>query len=207
MTRRESRFEIDFLTEYTDEALLAELRRVAVLLPSGEPLTKTVYGQYSPKVAHTTMRRRFSGWREALERAGLGHLYHGQPVSQKMRCQPARGSSDSDLTAELQRVHALVGKDWLTSNDFNAHSVTSTEAIRRRFGTYRRGLVAAGIPNHTGRLRQFTDQQCFENIAEVWTHYGRPPAYREMFTPPINNSRQDLRDALGNVAQNARSIC
>jgi hypothetical protein len=178
------RFEIDFLTEYTDEALLAELRRIAALLAPGEPLTTTTYERLSPKVAHTTTRRRFGGWKEALERAGLAHLYHGQPVSQKMKTQPARGSSDADLLAELKRVHAFVGKEWLTSTDFNSHSVTSTDSIRRHFGSFRKALGAAGIPNAPVKARQFTKQQCFENIAEVWTHYGRPPAYREMFQPP-----------------------
>jgi hypothetical protein len=178
------RFEIDFLTEYTDEALLGELRRIAALLPAGEPLTKTAYQRHSPNVAHTTLRRRFGGWKEALERAGLGYLYHGQPISQKMRSQPAKDLSNADLLAELKRVHALVGKEWLTSDDFNARSVTSEEAIRRRFGTFRRGLDAAGIPNHPFKVRQFTDQQCFENIAEVWTHYGRSPTYRETFEAP-----------------------
>jgi hypothetical protein len=75
--------------------------------------------------------------------------------------------SNADLLAELKRVHALVGKEWLTSDDFNAHSVTSEEAIRRRFGTFRKGLDAAGIPNHPFKARLFTDQQCFENIAEA----------------------------------------
>src|ERR1019366_7217541 len=79
------RFEIDFLSEYTDEALLGEIRRVAALLPVGEPLTTTAYERHSPKVSHSTIHKRFGGWKEALERAGLGHLYHGQPVSQKMR--------------------------------------------------------------------------------------------------------------------------
>ena len=179
-----AQFEIDFLSEYTDEALLGELRRIAALLPMGEPPTKTVYVRHSPKVSHSTIHKRFGGWKEALERAGLGHLYCGQPVSQKMRSQPAKDLSNADLLTELKRVHALVGKEWLTSDDFNAHSVTSEEAIRRRFGTFRRGLDAAGIPNHPFKARQLTDQQCFENIAEVWTHYGRPPQYRETFVEP-----------------------
>src|ERR1039458_8083050 len=114
------RFEIDFLTEYTDEALLGELRRIAALLPAGEPLTKTAYQRHSPNVAHTTLRRRFGGWKEALERAGLGYLYHGQPISQKMRSQPAKDLSNADLLAELKRVHALVGKEWLTSDQSRA---------------------------------------------------------------------------------------
>jgi len=179
-----ARFEIDFLSEYTDDATIDELRRISALLPSGEPLTKTAYRRYSPKVATNTICRRFGGWREALERAALGHLYHGQPVSKKMRLQPAKDLSNADLLAELTRVHALVGKEWLTSDDFNAQSVTSEEAVRRRFGTFRKGLDAAGIPSHPFKVRQFTDRQCFENIAEVWTHYGRPPEYREMFVEP-----------------------
>lgn len=178
------RFEIGFLTDYTDEALLGELCRISAMLSEGEPLTKTAYKQHSPKVATNTICRRFGGWKEALDRAGVGHFYHGQPVSQKMRSQPARELSNSDLIAELRRVHAFVGKEWLTSTDFNIHSVTSAEAVRRRFETFRKGLDAAGIPNHPFQARQFSDQQCFENIAEVWTHYGRPPAYREMFEPP-----------------------
>jgi len=101
-----------------------------------------------------------------------------------MRLQPAKDLSNADLLAELTRVHALVGKEWLTSDDFNAQSVTSEEAVRRRFGTFRKGLDAAGIPSHPFKVRQFTDRQCFENIAEVWTHYGRPPEYREMFVEP-----------------------
>ncbi len=178
------RFEISFLDDYTDESLLDEIRRVAALIPAGEPLTKTLYQRHSPKVAHTTVRRRFGGWKEALEQAGIGHLYHGQPVSDKMRSQPAREFSNRDIIAELKRVHAVVGKEWLTSDDFNAHSVTSEESVRSRFDTFRKGLEAAGIPHHPFKEKQFTDQECFENIVELWTHYGRPPAYREMFQAP-----------------------
>jgi hypothetical protein len=178
------RFEIAFLTEYTDEALLNELRRIAALLPDGEPLTKPAYKRYSPKVAENTISRRFGGWRDALEKAGLGHLYHGQPVSQKMRLQPARDWSDAELLAELRRVHALVGKQWLTSTNFNANSMTSTESLRRRFGSFHEALEAAGVPNAPHKARQFSEQECFENIADVWTHYGRPPEYREMFELP-----------------------
>lgn len=178
------RFEIDFLTEYTVEALLGELRRVSAMLSEGESLTKAAFNRHSPRVATNTICRRFGGWKEALERAGLRHLYHGQPVSQKMRSQIARGQSNSDLIAELKRVHAVVGKEWLTSEDFNRCSVTSEDAVRSRFGTFRKGLDAAGIPSHPFKARQFTDQHCFENLAEIWTHLGRPPEYREMFQPP-----------------------
>lgn len=179
-----SRYEIDFLPEYTDEALLDELRRIAASLPAGEPLTKTAYKRYAPKVAENTVSRRFGGWKGALEKAGLSHLYGGQPVSQKMREQSARDLSKEELIAELRRVHALVGRPYLTTEDFNQHSVTSTVAIRSRFGSFHGALEAAGIPESPHRPRRFTDAQCFENLASVWAHFARAPHYREMFDPP-----------------------
>jgi hypothetical protein len=114
----------------------------------------------------------------------LGHLYVGQTVSQKMKQQPARDLSNDDLIAELKRVHALVGKPYLTTDDFNRHSITSEDAIRIRFGGFHKGLKAAGVPKRPYKLRRFTDTQCFENLATVWTHFGRAPQYREMFEPP-----------------------
>jgi hypothetical protein len=103
-----ARFEIDFLTEYTDEALLDEIRRVSVVL-GGRPLTQVAFNVTSGKVHPQTVIRRFGGWKKALAKAGLDDRFV---------------------------------------------------------------------------VRNYTDQECFENLAEVWTHYGRPPAYREMFQPP-----------------------
>lgn len=102
------RFEIDFLTEYTDEALLDELRRVSVVL--GErPLTQAAFTKTSRKVHVQTLIRRFGTWKETLAKAGLEDRF---------------------------------------------------------------------------RTRIHTEQASLENIAEAWTHYGRPPEYREMFQPP-----------------------
>jgi hypothetical protein len=179
-----SRYEIDFIPEYTDGALLNELRRIAALLPVGEPLTKAACRRYGLRVSVSTLCKRFGGWKEALEKAGLGHLYVGQPVSQKMKQQPAMKLSNDELIAELKRVHLLVGKPYLTTDDFNRHSITSEDAIRIRFGSFHKGLEAAGIPKTPYKLRRFTDAQCFENLAIVWTHFGRAPQYREMFEPP-----------------------
>jgi hypothetical protein len=101
-----------------------------------------------------------------------------------MKLQPARNLSNNDLLAELKRVHALVGKPYLNREDFNRHSITSEGAIRIRFGSFHKGLEAAGIPKAPYKMRRFTDTQCFENLASVWTHFGRTPQYREMFAPP-----------------------
>jgi hypothetical protein len=178
------RFEFDFLTEYTDEAILGELRRVASLLPVGEPLTKTAYERLSPKVAGKTIQRRFRGWKVALDQAGLGHLYGGQPVSHKMKEQCFKRLSNHDLIEELKRVHSLVGKTVLTVTDFNANSITSAKAIRNRFGSWTDGLKMAGIAQSELANKGWTDVQYFENLATVWTRFGRAPHGHEMAASP-----------------------
>jgi hypothetical protein len=32
--------------------------------------------------------------------------------------------------------------------------------------------------------KRYSDEECFENLLAVWTHYGRAPFNREMSTPP-----------------------
>lgn len=178
-----ARFEIKFLDDYTDDSLLDEIRRVAAQIP-GTWLSSDTFEQVSQRVSASTIRRRFGSWQNALTNAGLPHLYGGRKVSEKMREQPAKRLSKDDLLVDMRRVHALVGKDFLTVSDFNAHSVSSVEAVRRRFGSWANALKLAGIPQSEGANKNWSNEECFENLAVVWTHFGRPPAYREMFSSP-----------------------
>lgn len=44
-------------------------------------------------------------------------------------------------------------------------------------------MKAAGLlTNALGK--RYTDEDCFENLLAVWTHYGRAPLHREMSLPP-----------------------
>lgn len=69
-----AKYMLDFLPDYSDESLLAELRRVVELCTDG-PLSRKRFEELSPAVSSSTIGRRFGGWRSALERAGLGQLY------------------------------------------------------------------------------------------------------------------------------------
>jgi hypothetical protein len=100
-----------------------------------------------------------------------------------MRAQPAKRLSKDDIIAELKRVQAILGTNTMNRAQFNAHSITSYEAVRKRFG-WHEALKLAGIAAAPTANRRWTVEQCFENLATVWNHYGRPPAYREMFEPP-----------------------
>jgi hypothetical protein len=62
-------FELKTLTDYSDESLLAELRRVAAAL-QGERLTHERFNELS-RVHSTTLVNRFGTWKNALDRAGI----------------------------------------------------------------------------------------------------------------------------------------
>lgn len=174
------RFEPTRLAEYTDEALLAEIRRVAIL--SAEASLSTADFRQRARVGLTTIRRRFGGWKEALEAAGLGHLYNEIPPARVSRVR-ARTWSREQLIAELRRVVAKCGGGTVTVDQFRDHALVGPDAVRRRFGGWAQALRAAGLePANHGR--RYSDQECFENLLFVWTHYGRPPKYQEMNKAP-----------------------
>jgi hypothetical protein len=50
-------------------------------------------------------------------------------------------------------------------------------------GSLRAAFEAAGLSS-SKYGRRYTNEECFDNMLEVWTHYGRPPKYLEMGLPP-----------------------
>ena len=176
------RFELDRLVSYDEDSLLAELRRVASLLPEG-PLTRSAFDRVA-RVDSSTILRRLGDWREALARAGLADRYSGRVVSETMRSQPAKGLSDEELLHELRRVAAKLGTRTLTREALRANSNGINDAaIVRRFGSWAEGLCRAGL-DLSPLGRRWSEEDYFENLLAVWTHYGRAPRYAEMNLPP-----------------------
>lgn len=172
------RFELDRLVSYDEDSLVAELRRVASLLPEG-PLTRRAFDRVA-RVDSSTLGKRFGDWRAALTRAGLADRYSGQVVSETMRTQPAKRMSDDELLDELRRVAAKLGTRTLTVEAFGGNSNgIAAKAIVRRFGSWPEGLRCAGL-DLSPLGRRWSEEDYFENLLVVWTHYGRAPRYAEM---------------------------
>lgn len=106
-------FQLDSLVEYSEEAILQELRRVAAFHDPTAPFTSGAFRRLRAKVSYHTVKRRFGSWRRGLEVAGLAHLYQ-----------------------------------------------------QRTSGT------------------RYSKEECFENLVNVWTHYGRIPRHDDMNIPP-----------------------
>lgn len=174
------KFELDRLPEYSDEALLSELRRVANIVGSNK-LTVAEFSKHS-RAAINTFRRRFGSWPAALEQAGLSHLYNAIPPATKSRTL-SRQMSDDEMLEEIHRVARAVGRVEIVADDLRQHASIGVDAIRGRFGSLKAALRAAGL-TETAHGRRYTDDECFENLLRVWTHYGRPPMHKEMNLPP-----------------------
>jgi HNH endonuclease len=171
----------DAMPIYGEAAICDDLRRVA-MLSEDESLTQDVYsekGRYS--VSHIT--RRFGGWREALEKAGIGERYVGPPVTPRMRRSPNRGLTEEEILDRIRAVSTRLHKPILSGQDIVANSDLTYSQLNRRFGSVTVALKRAGIEQDR-HGRRHTEDEVFENLLAVWTHYGRPPTWSEMDRPP-----------------------
>lgn len=165
------RFELRRLTDYSDETVLAEIRRVAELVHQ-PTLSRTEFRKHS-RVSPTTVVRRFGNWKKALHAAGLVHRFDSSNKT----------VSRGEVVAELQRVSMLLGCQTYSREQFNAHARFTDDTVRKRFGSWHKAMKAAGLlANVHGR--RYTDDDCFENLLSVWTHLGRAPTHDEMKRSP-----------------------
>jgi|SRR3990167_2317427 len=124
--------EIDFLVEYDDQSILAELRRVAKARAS-DTVTKADLKQFG-RVSHSAVVRRFGSLRQALNRAGL-------KTGRFMKA-----TDDELLTIIINLWQQVLEKEGRTpqKDDLRAYGFpVSADTITRRFGSWRKALVRA----------------------------------------------------------------
>jgi len=171
----------DALPVYSDAAIIEDLKRVSDS-SQNKPFTIAFYskrGHYSGSY----IKRRFGGWREALDAAGIGSRFVGPPTTERMKSQPGRAMSDKEILARIRDVSAQLGKTILAGADIEANSEITQNLMYRRFGSVSAALKEAGV-EQVSHGRRHTEDEVFENLLEVWTHYGRPPTVSEMDRPP-----------------------
>jgi len=168
------------LTDYSEDSILEEIRRVAKLTGSTK-LGKTFFTEHG-RVGHSTINRKFGSWKNALIAAGL-EQYVIEIERPKKDQNISRNLSSDEMIQELQRVAEALGRDKLTVNEFKTHATIGVDSVRRRFGSWKQALVAANLKS-VSHGRRYSDQECFNNLLNVWTHYGRQPKNNEMNIPP-----------------------
>lgn len=165
------KFELTTLEEYSDEALLAELRRVADSM-EGQRLTRARFNSLG-RVHSSTLDNRFGSWGAALDKAGIS-----ESVAPRFRVL----TRDAVLNALREFAVENPGQS-VTEQAIAARLGLYRGAIVRRFGKWESILAEVGLtPVPLGR--RYTDEECFENILALWTHYGRQPAFGELKRMP-----------------------
>lgn len=162
--RATQRFEMDFLTEYTDEALLEELRRVSAALGE-QPLTQVAFTRASRKVHAQTLIRRFGTWKETLVRAGLDHRFL------------SRVHTEEACLENIAVVWIHYGRPPKYQEMFQPPSRIQGKTYIYRWGTWRKALKA------------FVDWAAAEEQL-LWT---KPEIDRQPLTK-TNRTEADCRD-------------
>jgi transposase len=160
-------FELTTLEDYSNESLLKELRRVADVL-DGEHLTKKNFIKLS-KVHWSTIERRFGTWRNALDLAEIS-----EAIAPKFN-----SVTRDELITNLQMFAKDHPNTPATLNDIAKRLGVHTNTITGKFGKWIDLLNEAGI-SPVAHGRRYTDDECYENIVNLWTHYGRQPNFAEL---------------------------
>lgn len=165
------RYELTTLEEYSDEALVAELRRVAELL-NGERLTRSRFDSLA-RVHSSTLHHRFGSWAAALDKAGIS-----ESIAPRFRV-----LTRDEVLQALREFAAENPGASVTEKGIAARLGMHRGAISRRFGKWETLLAEVGLdPVPLGR--RYTDEECFENILALWTQYGRQPRFGELKRQP-----------------------
>ena len=165
------KFELQTLEEYSDEAILAELHRVAESL-KGQRLTIERFDSLA-RVHSTTLRYRFGSWTAALDRAGISEEIAPRPRTLKRE----------EIIAAIRQYAAENPGDSIRKDNIADRLGVDPSSISRRFGNWKSLLAEVGIAPHP-MGRRYSDEECFENLLNLWTHYGRQPHFAELKKSP-----------------------
>jgi hypothetical protein len=165
------KYELQTLDEYTDEAILAELCRVAEAL-NGQRLTRERFNSLG-RVHSSTVENHFGSWRKALDKAEISEVtaprYRVLSREEVMQALRNFANEHPGASVTLDAIAKRLGVDRST--------------LSGRFGKWKALLSEVGITS-VKLGRRYTEEECFENILVLWTHYGRQPHFGELKHPP-----------------------
>jgi hypothetical protein len=166
-------FELNTLEEYSEDSLLSELQRVASIVEK-QNLRLTLNKFNSMSRAHsTTFRTRFGSWATALDRAGIS-----DSLAPRFKT-----ISKEDLLDALKQFAAENPNQPVTVRAIADRMGVNRTTITRRVGRWSTLLAQAGIsPVPLGR--RYSDEERYENILKLWSHYGRQPKFGELRHSP-----------------------
>lgn len=153
-----------------DEELLEDIKRVAIQLGKTS-ITQNDYKNTGGKFSPDTISRRFDGWINAVQKAGLT-----PPQIQINKL----GISENEVIEDLKKVAKRLEKQTFTSIEYSNYGKYSKNIVFRKFKTWNNALIAAGLepfdhPLGGGTKNKVSEYACFEEIERIWIDLGRQP--------------------------------
>lgn len=92
-----------------------------------------------------------------------------------------RGIKAHELLDDIKRVARERGTATVTRVEYDHYGQFGATTALRNFKTWNAAVLAAGLV--VANRQDITNEELFENLAEVWTHLGRQPFGRHMSDP------------------------
>ncbi|MBI5248337.1 MAG: hypothetical protein HY912_02480, partial [Desulfomonile tiedjei] len=150
---------------YSKEDCVEELRRVATMLGRNDLSSKT-FAKHARFSAHVVIRR-FGGWKNALDAAGLELTLK----SKKNSTLPTQ----EECVSEMKRVANLLGQSYLTGRQYDKHSTINNQRVVKVFGSWPAALAAAEISLSPHYIREIPVKELSENFLKVMQELGKIP--------------------------------
>lgn len=96
--------------------------------------------------------------------------------------------SDVQLIEDLKRVAGLLGNQTVSQPQYSLHGHYDMRNLSRRLGGWNAALLAAGL-GPTPYQSEYSDEQLFANLLNLWQHYGRQPRRAELARTPSEISQ------------------
>ena len=92
-----------------------------------------------------------------------------------------RNVSDEELIKDLKEVALKLGKDKVTQREYKTLGKYGRRTLITRFGSWNKSLEKAGLST-TARMN-IPEEELFQNLADLWQHFGRQPKFHEVKQP------------------------
>ena len=162
-----------------DEELLNDLFETAKKL-NKQALTKDEYSAHG-RFCAATMQKRFGSWNKALIKSGLNQIKQ-------------MNIPENELLEDIICIARKMNKKTISTIEYRAMGKFSVRPIKNAFGSWGNALKKAGL-EPTGWKPPATEEELFNNMANVWEHIGRQPKrndlrlYISLFGPDAYTNR------------------
>lgn len=85
--------------------------------------------------------------------------------------------TDDEIISDLKKVSMLTGKPNITISDYESCGKYDPTTVMRHFGTWNQALEVAGLQITN---KQYTLQELYDNLAEIWLSIGKQPSRRDL---------------------------